>query len=277
MFNKTAMPEVPPTGGMLDRVQADVQAAPGQIDPTNPSQYGVLKLLALHLAPGALTFLVYLPLVPVAIHLHLPPFIALLLAFAIALIPLELGHLLHLGKKRNGRWSLQGIVLYRRDWPGWRTMLAAVGLSILSIAGLALSTPLDRLWQQGAFWWLPGWFVFSNLQQYAQYSRPVMVVAMSARLVLDGFLGPIVEEMYFRGYLLPRMSRLGWAAPLVNCALFAVYHFWQPYNLPTLFFVSLPIVFGVWITKNLRVGIYTHVLLNTIGGILALMVVLQHS
>jgi len=39
--------------------------------------------------------------------------------------------------------------------------------------------------------------------------------------------------------------------------------------------VSLPMVIGVWKTKNVRVGIYTHILLNTIGKILALMTVLH--
>jgi hypothetical protein len=90
-----------------------------------------------------------------------------------------------------------------------------------------------------------------------------------------GFLFPVVEELYFRGYLLPRMSRFGWAAPFLNYALFSLYHFWQPYNLPTLFVVSLPMVIGVWKTKNVRVGVYTHILLNTIGGVLALITVLH--
>jgi AcrR family transcriptional regulator len=44
----------------------------------------------------------------------------------------------------------------------------------------------------------------------------------------------VVEELYFRGYLLPRISRFGGWAPVINCCLFALYHFWQPFNLPSL-------------------------------------------
>jgi uncharacterized protein len=247
-----------------------------QLRVSSAPQYGFLKLLMLHLGPGALTTLVYLSVTPLAFRLFLPALSALLLAIAVALVPLEMGHLLMQGKRCSGRWSLEGIVLYRRDWPGWRYLLTAVGLGILSIAGFALSAPLDRFWQRAVFSWLPVWYVFSDVRQYAQFSRSVLIVVFSARLLLDGMLGPIVEELYFRGYLLPRMSRLGWAAPLLNCALFALYHFWQPYNLPTLFFVSLPIVYGVWKTKNVRVGIYTHILLNTVGGISSLLAVLHH-
>ena len=245
--------------------------------PIDVPQYGFLKLLVLHLAPGVLATLAYLALVPLATRLHFPTMSALLFSAAIALVPLELGHLLLQGKRLNVRWSLEGIVLYRRNWPGWRYLLTALGLFILSVAGYALSEPLDRSWQHVAFSWLPGWYVFSDLQQYAQFSRTVLVIAFSARLLLDGFLFPIVEELYFRGYLLPRMSRFGWAAPFLNCALFAVYHFWQPYNLPTIFSVSLPMVFAVWKTKNVRVGIYTHILLNVVGGITTLIAVLHRS
>jgi membrane protease YdiL (CAAX protease family) len=238
-------------------------------------QYGFWKLLVLHLAPGALSTLVYLALTPLAARLHLPMLSALLIASVVALVPLEIGHLLLQGKRLNGRWSLEGIVLFRRDWRRWRYLLLPLGLFILSVAGFALSSPLDRFWQQEAFSWLPSWFVFSDLRQYAQFSRSALIIVFSGRLLLDGFLFPVVEEMYFRGYLLPRMSRFGWAAPFLNCALFAVYHFWQPYNWPTIFFISLPIVIGVWRTKNLPVGIYTHILLNLVGGISTLIAVLH--
>jgi hypothetical protein len=238
-------------------------------------QYGFLRLLVLHLIPGAAATLVYLALAPFAVRLHIPTMSALLLSGAVALVPLEMGHLLLQGKRRNGRWSLAGIVLFRRDWRGWLYRLTPFGLVILAIVGYELTVPLDRLWRQDVFSWLPSWYVYSDLDQYARFSPAVLIVVFSARLALDGFLFPVVEELYFRGYLLPRMARFGWGAPFLNCALFAVYHFWQPYNLPTIFFVSLPMVFGVWITKDLRVGIYTHILLNTIGGILALIEVLH--
>lgn len=119
-------------------------------------------------------------------------------------------------------------MLYQRKWAGWRYFLMALSLFVLSVAGYTLSEPLDYVWKHMAFSWLPGWYVFSDLEQYAQFSRTVLIVTFSARLLLDGFLFPVVEELYFRGYLLPRMSRFGGAAPFINCALFSIYDFWQP-------------------------------------------------
>jgi hypothetical protein len=39
-----------------------------------------------------------------------------------------------------------------------------------------------------------------------------------------------VEEYYFRGYLLPRLSRFGSLAPVINVALFSLYHFFTPWQ-----------------------------------------------
>ena len=63
------------------------------------------------------------------------------------------------------------------------------------------------------------------------YSREAWLVTLAAYLVLNGFVGPIVEELYFRGYLLPRMEWMGRWAPLVNVSLFSLYHFWSPWQI----------------------------------------------
>ncbi|MEE9601175.1 MAG: CPBP family glutamic-type intramembrane protease [Thermoplasmata archaeon] len=46
--------------------------------------------------------------------------------------------------------------------------------------------------------------------------------------MVDGFAAPVVEEPYFRGNLLPRVSHLGRTAPFVSAVLFYAYHFWMP-------------------------------------------------
>jgi uncharacterized protein len=48
-------------------------------------------------------------------------------------------------------------------------------------------------------------------------------MTLGAYLVLNVFVGPITEELCFRGHLLPRMGQLGRWAPLVNVFLFSLY------------------------------------------------------
>jgi hypothetical protein len=54
--------------------------------------------------------------------------LAILLAIPVVLVPFELGYLLHEGRRRNGRLSLEGVVLYREPIPFWQFILLAVGL-----------------------------------------------------------------------------------------------------------------------------------------------------
>lgn len=53
-----------------------------------------------------------------------------------------------------------------------------------------------------------------------------------------GFIGPFIEELYFRGFLLPRMAWMKKWALLVEAFLFALYHIWSPWQLVTRFFGS---------------------------------------
>jgi hypothetical protein len=70
-----------------------------------------------------------------------------------------------------------------------------------------LFPPLDGFLMEKVFSWLPGWFFFA--ENFTQYSTAVLLVTWTFGLVVNGIAGPVVEEMYFRGYLLPRISRLG--------------------------------------------------------------------
>jgi membrane protease YdiL (CAAX protease family) len=83
--------------------------------------------------------------------------------------------------------------------------------------------------------------------------------------LLSGGLAPLVEEAYFRGFLLPRMRHWGPMAPVANALLFGVYHFFTPWNLPAVFVAFLPVAFVVQARKNFRISLVVHVLFNLTG------------
>jgi hypothetical protein len=112
---------------------------------------------------------------------------------------------------------------------------------------------------------LPGWFDYSNLSAYRGLAPGILAATVVARLTADVVVVPIAEELYFRGYLLNRIPGPSWLAPFVDAALFAVYHFWQPYNWPSIFCFSLPMIWAVWRFKDVRISIAAHVLLNLLG------------
>jgi uncharacterized protein len=246
------------------------RAAPDVAESERLPQHRLARSIALHLAPGAVTTAIYIACEPTIASAGYPPLAALIIGCLIGLIPTELGILLFDGKRRNGRWSLDGIVLYRTAWPRTRYFKVVPVLALVCFVGTGIALPIDRAWHSTAFAWLPTWGVFTGFKQYAGFDRTPLLITVLAWILIYACFRPIVEEMYFRAYLLPRISRFGARAVFLNCGLFAIYHFWQPYGLPTLILTSLPIVAATWMTKNYRLGMLTRVALGLLGGLLGL-------
>ncbi len=89
-----------------------------------------------------------------------------------------------------------------------------------------------------------------------------MLFFLILQIIVDGILIPIVEEFYFKGYLLSRMESLGVFAPLLTASLFTLAHFWQPYNYLLIFFIQLPLIYLMWWKKNVYIGIYLIILID---------------
>ncbi len=230
-------------------------------------QYSVGKSLALHVLPGLLIGAVFVVSAPLAMKMGFPPLFAMVTVGIVVGLGFQLWHLLNEGRKRNGAWSLDGIVLYRQPMP-LRQYLAWVPLFTIPafiINGLTGPTGAALL---NALPWLPDWFEMRDLSMLASYSRPALLVTLGLYLLLNGIAAPIIEEMYFRGYLMPRLSRFGRWTALVETAFFTIYHIWQPYYWITQFFSMLPVVTAVAWKRNIRLGIAVHMALNIIGGLL---------
>jgi membrane protease YdiL (CAAX protease family) len=212
----------------------------------------------LHLLPGILVGCFYLLIRQPVANMGYPSIIALILAYAFILIPVELGYLLYQGKKKTGRFTLQGIISYRNSIPWWQYLVWA---SIIFIAVGAIFTflkPVDTFLQGKLFFWMPD--INDGLD--GNYSRKILIVTYSMVLLFVAVLAPLVEELYFRGYLLPRMQ--GKYAPLFHSFLFAVQHVLEPWMIITRTLGFLPILFGVK-KKNIYVGIIVHILCNMVN------------
>jgi uncharacterized protein len=206
----------------------------------------------LHLAPGVLVMAGYLALLPLARALQLPPGLALTGAVALLGAPAELGFLLH--ARRRG--PAAGAVAFRRRLPAGR--LAALAGSCLAVAaGLYLwLEPITTGLEQHVFGWLPAaWFVDAGWD----VSRTALVAALLVSLVVDGLISPAVQELYFRGHLMPRLPVAGsLLAPVASAALFAAQHLWQPQLVVFIFAVQVLLGVLVWRTRCLAVAVLVH-------------------
>jgi membrane protease YdiL (CAAX protease family) len=238
-----------------------------------PEQLALPGLLGLFIVPGALVTVTFVLLAPFAERAGFPPIAALLVAILIVLVPFELAVILRAA--RHQEQGMRSAVPYRRALPlrDWAWLVPV--LIFASFVGFGLSMVFEPTVIARFFAWLPDWFVRPiDFDKAGDYSREAWLVTLVAYLALNGFVGPIVEELYFRGYLLPRMEWMGRWAPLVNVSLFSLYHFWSPWQLLGRILGFGPTVYAVRWKKNVYLGMVVHCTGNTLGVILVMSMVL---
>jgi uncharacterized protein len=240
------------------------------------AQLGLPRLLAFFLVPGALMTVAFLVIGPFIENAGFPPIAALLVAILIVLVPIELGVLLR--ASRGDPQGIRSVVPYRRPVPIRDWLWLVPVLVVAAFIGFGLSMAIEPAVIDNLFGWLPDWFVRPiDPDRVGDYSREAWLLTLGAYFVLNGFVGPIVEELYFRGYLLPRMEWMGRWAPLVNVSLFSLYHFWSPWQVFGRILGFGPTVYAVRWKENVYLGMAVHCTLNTLGVVLVSGIVLGRT
>ncbi len=227
-------------------------------------QHSITQTIILHLLPACVTLAIYLLTAGIATGLGFPEDLArTLFAIPIGVFLLEMGLLYYLGLKRNGRLSLQGIVLYRERM----SLLQYVLLGILLFGWvlfvyMAVAEATSGFLQSTLFSWMPS-FLYAEVD-YGHF--PLWVALVIALVYIVVYTGAgMLEELYFRGYLMPRLSRFGWWAPVISTALFAVYHLDVPWAIPSVFVSFLPIALVTYWKKSLYLALVLHGLVNLLS------------
>jgi membrane protease YdiL (CAAX protease family) len=234
----------------------------------SPEQHSLPRSIALHLLPGAALF----GFVLVVAALGIPAILGLLVGIALVVVPIELGYLLYQGWSKTGRWSVWEVVDYREPMPARRIAMWAVPLVAWFILMLFLSVAvLDERIADGLFSWYPESVrEFASFEGDTTYTTWVVVVVFAAAVAINGILGPVVEELYFRGHLLPRIDRFGRGAPVLNAVLFSLYHFWTPWQNIGRILGLLPWIYTVWGKRSVALSMAIHISVNCIFLLLVL-------
>ncbi len=239
-------------------------------------QLSLPQVILFHLLPGLLITCAFIAIAALMNRSALPASLALLTTWLVVGLPLELGILLYQGWRQNGHFSFNQIVLYREPLRFRQYLWLVRGLLIWTAISSTLFIPWTDSLRQALFPWWPSWLLLSNfVQNMSRYSSSVLWAMVILSFVLNIAI-PIIEELYFRGFLLPRMAGWGNWAPLISVLLFSLYHFWLPWENPTRIIALLPLVYAVRWKRNIYLGIAVHCLLNTIGSIGLLILVLNH-
>ncbi len=224
------------------------------------------RVVALHLLPGAAQMGAYALLASTLPSQGVPRSLAFTLAVVLIGLPCMLSVL----------WAsrLWGGIRYREPMPLWLYGVLYLSGLALAFALLLGTAPLGEFLAGNVFQWLPN-YLLPNAKPAVPPERWLVLLALILQLAVDGLAAPVVEELYFRGLLLPRMGKFGAMGPALNALLFSVQHFWQPFNWLLIFLINLPLAYVVRWRRNIYIGMLLHCSTNTIGAIIGLIAFLD--
>ena len=216
--------------------------------------------LGWHLAPGAALLAFVLVTAPLLRRAGLPPVWGVLAGALLVLAPVELA-LVHRALRRAGSgWAALGLRRPRRaDLPA----LLLAGAAALLLPGLVVAA--EPLLTAA----LPGWLPQVGVDGLDRHPLPVQVTTLVLWAVAAVLVGPAVEEVYFRGWLLPRLPGGALRACTFNAVLFGVYHLWQPQAVLTVAVTALPLAALVRARGNPVLSFLVHAAVN--AGVLAVL------
>jgi membrane protease YdiL (CAAX protease family) len=234
---------------------------------TSVDQIPLVNALILHLLPGVLIVIFDIIFFPIVESANFPTLFTLILANLIILIPFELGFLIYASKKNHNSFNVLESVPLREKLPALHFIAYVAGLFVWGLLVFMLFMPVNSVLADFFTWMPEGFFStdIDNLQDIdfkATYSSTTLLIVLTVSLVVNGIGVPVVEELYFRGYLLPRISRFLVFAPLINVTLWALYHFWAPWTIVANIFVFFPAAYIVLRTRNVYISIIGHGLSN---------------
>jgi uncharacterized protein len=231
-------------------------------------QLSMKRLLSLVFIPAILLLVVFVASC-MLLKDYIPVYLCLLLCIIVVIVPFEIIVIGNENKNKFGKFGLQAAFRRHAPMSWWKIILMA--FLLFSWAGLvfALLQPVENsLLIHWVFKFVPAFLYSTNFSaQLALFPKWIIAVTCIVNLVFNGVIAPIVEELYFRGYLMSRLERFGNAAPFIVAVLFSLYHLFTPWENITRIIAFIPLHYVVWKKKNLYIGMLTHCACNLVGAI----------
>ncbi len=234
-----------------------------------PENISLTKLFGLVFIPTSILTISYIVLG--LLQNTIPSILLFFLLALLILFPIELFVVLNASKKKHGSYSLKSAFANYEKMSWWKILIYSLLLfgfaGLMSVIVVPLENILTAPFADKLSNILPEYFNWNNLEYLKTYSNNILLITIVAYFILNVFIGPIVEELFFRGYLTSKISRFGRFAPVIITVLFSLYHFWLPFNNLFRIAIFLPAAYIAWKKKNIFISIVFHCLCNLISTI----------
>lgn len=210
---------------------------------------------------------------------NMPHILLFCILGTIILVPIELVIILSASKKENGAYSFKSAFIGQEKLPLWEILIIA--FVFFGVAGLlsAFVAPLENQifvqMRTTLLNSLPIGFDWTNYEYLKTFSKPILIITCAYYGIFNVLIGPITEELFFRGYLTSNYEKQKSFTPIMIAILFSLYHFWLPFNNIFRILAFAPVAYVAYKKHNLHISICFHCLCNlfsTLSFILAVLV-----
>ncbi|NNU78071.1 CPBP family intramembrane glutamic endopeptidase [Clostridium estertheticum] len=240
-------------------------------------QLSIIKLLLLVFFPAFLILGSYLW--ALQFRATIPPFLSFMVIIFVVLIPSELGIILIFSKKETGKLNLQSAFIAQEKLSVKEIISISIVLIVFAAIIFTFISPIESNFMfKKIFSKVPEYFKLSDFfKHYGNYSKIIVITSLVLYAIGNGILGPIVEELYFRGLIMPRINRFGKLTPLIITLLFSAYHLFSPWEYITRVIACFPFVHFVYKKKNIYIGMAVHCTLNIVSIVMAIIGLMSNS
>jgi len=237
-------------------VSATAPAAPDESFAASPTT---------SLSAGQAILLQVLPGLP-AIGLYLllarwlgEPILALYLSILFAEVPATWAIMIVIARRESGRAAIPALFPWRSR-PTFGPLVAkGLGLALLSLLLMgSLTVAIAEPLRLALFGWVPEWAVMNPAAGLDDMSVRSQVAVVVLGFTSATVVGGMTQELFARGFLLPRTAHLGALAPVLNAGAFAMLHLASPWSWPVFFLISLPWAVAVYRTQSMAYGLVGH-------------------
>jgi hypothetical protein len=245
-----------------------------RVDAATPA-WSVRRIAAHQLAPGVVSLFLYMALAWLLRDSWVPKMAVLFLSILFGEAPVSWYLMIRAQRRERAPSSFAALFPWHRHIGLVRTVSWGLALAIggmISVFGLAALA--EPVLQRAFFDWVPGWLALqTGPEALSTLDRDGLVLLWALSGVVGIGVGGVTQELYHRGFLLPRSSHLGWLAVPLNAVLFALGHLIAPWGWPFFFLAATLWGAAVYRWRSIQVGLAGHLGMLTLGWLMMTAVV----
>ena len=237
-------------------------------------KHTAIQTILFHLLPGLVQLAVFILLIPVALRFGFNSYFADHLGTYASMVPIQIGILLFIAKKTTGTYKITELMPFLEKSKLTEYLLFMVIIFIWALCVNAIFSPLENGLRDGLFSFVTDSIAMRDTDVF-MIDKSKLVISACLGILTNGIVAPVTEELYFRGYLLPRINASPIMAVVVSAGLFSLYHFFSPWYFFSRVFMMIPLYYWVIKRKNIRFSIMAHVVANVFASTYVLIEILR--